>query len=76
MLIALNAPSKAWVCGRSLAGTEVRIQSGAWMIVSFEYCLLSGRGLHNRLMAVLPSVVCSISVIAKPRNKRPWPGVE
>jgi len=42
-----------------LLGLWVRIPPTAWMFVSCECCVLSGRGL-------LPSVVC-LSVIAKPR---------
>ena len=43
--ITVAARSEAWVCGRSLAGMRVRIPPGAWMSVSCECCVLSGRGL-------------------------------
>ena len=46
------------------------------MSVSCECCVLSGRGLCDRLIThsegVLLGVVC-LSVIAKPRKGTPWP---
>jgi hypothetical protein len=39
------ARSKAWVCGRSLAGKVGSNPAGAWMSGSCECCVLSGRGL-------------------------------
>jgi len=39
------AQSKVGVCGHSLAGTVVQIPPGAWMFVSWQCCVLSGRGL-------------------------------
>jgi hypothetical protein len=43
--IPAAARSKAWVCGRSLAGIAGSSPAGDWMCVSCEYCVLSGRGL-------------------------------
>jgi hypothetical protein len=43
--IPLSALSKASVCGRSLAGIAGSKIAGAWMSVSCECCVLSGRGL-------------------------------
>jgi hypothetical protein len=39
------ARSKAGVCGRSFAGIAGLNPAGAWMSVSCECCVLSGRGL-------------------------------
>jgi hypothetical protein len=45
-----------------LLGLRVRIPEGAWMSVSSEWCVFSGRGLYNGLITrpekLLPSVVC------------------
>ena len=41
-LILVAARSKAWVCGRLLAGIADRIPPGAWLSVSCACCLLSG----------------------------------
>ena len=41
----MAARSKAWSLACSLAGIAGSNVSGAWMPVSCEYCLLSGRGL-------------------------------
>jgi hypothetical protein len=35
----------AWVCGHLLAVLQVRIPPGAWMSVSYDCYVLSGRGL-------------------------------
>jgi hypothetical protein len=43
--IPVAARSKAWVYGRLLAGIWGSNPAGAWMSVSFECCMLSGRGL-------------------------------
>ena len=37
--------SKAWVCGHSVAGIAGSNPAGAWISVSCECCVLSGRGL-------------------------------
>jgi hypothetical protein len=42
--IPLAARSKAWVCGRLHAGVACSNPAGAWMSVSFESWVLSGRG--------------------------------
>jgi hypothetical protein len=42
--VPVAALSKAWVCGRSLAGIADSNPSGARMSVSCECCVLSGRG--------------------------------
>jgi hypothetical protein len=39
--------SKSCVCGLLLAVLQVRIPPGAWMSVSYEWCVLSGRGLSD-----------------------------
>jgi hypothetical protein len=44
------ARSKASACGRSLAGIVVVNPAGAWMSVSCECCVLSGRGLCDGLV--------------------------
>ena len=46
MLIPVAAQSKAWVCSRSLAGIAGSNPPppGAWLPVSCECCVLSGRG--------------------------------
>jgi hypothetical protein len=45
MPIPVAARSKGWVCGRWVAGTAGSNPAGAWMSVSCECCVLSGRGL-------------------------------
>jgi hypothetical protein len=47
------ALSKAWVSGRSIAGTVGSKPAGAWMVVSCECCVLSGRGLCVGLITSL-----------------------
>ena len=42
--------SKAWVCDHSLAGIADSNSAGAWISVSCECCLLSGRGLGDELI--------------------------
>jgi hypothetical protein len=39
------AQSKAWACGRSLAGIVGSNPAGEWICVSYECFVLSGRGL-------------------------------
>ena len=39
------ARCKTWVCGRSLAGIARSNPAGAWLSVSCDFCVLSGRGL-------------------------------
>ena len=45
MPIPVAARSKAWVCGRSLAGITGSNPAGAWMCGCCECCVLLGRGL-------------------------------
>jgi hypothetical protein len=62
------ARSKAWVCGRSLAGIAASNPTGV-MKVSFECCVLSGRGLCVGLITRPEEsyrVVC-LGVIVNPR---------
>ena len=47
MPIPVAAHSKAWVSGRSLAEIVDSNPAGAWMYVSSECCVLSGRGLGD-----------------------------
>ena len=77
MLIPVAARLKAWVCSRTLVGIVGSSPAGTWMFVSCECCVLSGRSLHraDHLSRFLPSVARSMSVIAKPRNGTPWPGI-
>ena len=44
--------SKAWVCGRSLAGIVAANPAGS-MDVCREYCVLVGRGLFDELFTRL-----------------------
>jgi len=45
MPIPVAAQSKAWVSGSTLAGIAGSNPAGAWMYVSSDCCVLSGRGL-------------------------------
>ena len=68
MPIAVVTRSKAWVCGRSVAGMAGSNPVGS-MVVSCECFVLSGIGLRradHSPRAVLPSAVC-LSMIVKPR---------
>jgi hypothetical protein len=47
--ISVAARSKAWVYGRSSAETVGSNPAGAWLSVSFECGMLSGRSLCFRL---------------------------
>ena len=68
----MAAPSKAWVCGRSLAGIVDLNPTGEWKSVSCMCCVMSRKdlcvGLITRPRGVLPSVVCPMSVIVKSRK--------
>jgi hypothetical protein len=69
------AGNKTWVCERSLAGISGSNPAGAWMCVSCECCVLSGRGLcdgHIARPEVTSSVVCQ-SVIMEPQQWGPRP---
>ena len=50
MPIPVAARSKAWVCGRSLAGIVGSKPAGVCMFVSGECYVLSGRGLCDELI--------------------------
>jgi hypothetical protein len=66
--------SKAWVCGRSLAGTAVSNPAGGTMSVSCECCVArqgSLRRADHCSRVVLQSVAC-LSVISKPQQ---WGGL-
>jgi hypothetical protein len=69
--IPVAARSKAWVCAVRLLGLWVRIPPGAWMSVSCECCVLSGRGLCDgpvtRLEESYRVVWRVLSVIVKPQ---------
>jgi hypothetical protein len=51
MPIMVAAPSKAWVCSSSLVGIAGSNPAEAWMSVSCESCMLSGRGIRDGLIA-------------------------
>jgi hypothetical protein len=69
--IPVVARSKAWVCGRTLAGVAGSNPAGGHRCLSLvKCCVLSGRSLRradHSSRAVLPSVVC-LSAIVKPRQ--------
>ena len=46
----MAAQFKAWVCRRLFAGIAGSNPAGAWMSVSFECFVLSGRGLCDELI--------------------------
>jgi hypothetical protein len=50
LLIPVAAHSKAWVCGRLLAGIVGSNHAGAWMSATGGCCVLSGRGVRIGLM--------------------------
>jgi len=60
-----------------LLGLWVRIPPGAWMCVSYECCVLSGRGLclsDHSSRGVLPSVVrLNVCGPESSITRRPWP---
>ena len=60
-----------------LLGLCVRISPGAWMsVVSVVCCQVEvSVWAYHSSRGVLPSVVCPMSVIAKPRKRRPCPGI-
>ena len=67
----LTARFKAWVCGHSPVGILGSNPAGAWMSVSSECFMLSGRGLCNVLIT-LPCVVCLI-VCDQETPRMMWP---
>jgi hypothetical protein len=48
--IPVAARSKAWVCGRSLAGIVGSNRAGNIDVSSVSVCVLSGRGLCDELI--------------------------
>ena len=74
--IPVTPRSKAWVCGRSLAGIVGSNPAGAWVSVSCECCVLSGRGLSSGWSHVHRSPTeCGVSECHHESStlKRPWP---
>jgi len=74
----VSAWSEAWVCGRSLAGIVGSNAAGGMdvclLLVLSVVRYMSLRRADHSSRGVLPSSVC-LSVILKPRNGRPWPGI-
>jgi hypothetical protein len=73
--IPVAEPSKAWVCTVRLLGLRVRIPPTAWMSVSCECCVLSGRGLCDGLVtrpeeSYRMRCVCDREALIM---RRPWP---
>jgi hypothetical protein len=69
--------SKAWVCSHLLASIVGSNPTGAWLSVSCECCVLSGRGLCVGLITraeesyrvwCLTKCDCEVLIV-----KRPWP---
>jgi hypothetical protein len=74
--IPVAARSKAWVCGRSLPGVAGSIPPGAWISVSCQCCVLSGRGLCDGLSLVQRSPTeCGVSECDREASimRRLWP---
>ena len=69
-------PVAARSAAARLLGLWVRIPPGAWMLLCFECCVLSGRGLCDKLITRpeqshrLWCVVCDLETFWM---KRPWP---
>jgi hypothetical protein len=72
--ILVSAWSKAWVCDLSLAGIAgSNPDEGMNVCLLSVLCVVSWRSLNlsdHSSRGVLPSVVCPVSVNAKPRNGR------
>jgi hypothetical protein len=65
--IPVAARSKAWVCGRSLAGITGSNPAGAWMsVVSVVSCHVEG--LITRQKKSLPTVVCLSVIVSVPTD--------
>ena len=56
------AGSKAWVCGRSLAGIAGWNPAETWMSFSLECCVWSGRGLCIGLIT-RPEESCGVGCV-------------
>jgi len=63
------------VYGHSFAGTAGSNTAGAWMSVSCECCVLSGRGIWVGLITRVESpTVCGVSEYNREASlRRPWP---
>jgi len=74
--IPVASQSKAWVCGRSLAGILDSNPAGSWMYTSCDYCLSSGRGICVGLIT-RPEKSYRVGVSACQSEasimRRPWP---
>jgi len=67
---------KAWVCDRLLAGIAGSNPAGAWMRVSCECCVLSGRCLYDGPIRPPESTTkCGVSECDREASimRRPWP---
>jgi len=71
--VPVAARSKASVCSRQYAGIVGSNPAWAWMFVTCG-CFVSLHRADHSSRGVLPNSVC-LSVIAKPRKGRPWPGI-
>jgi hypothetical protein len=71
--IPVAARSKAWVCGRSLAGIAVRIPPGAVISVSFECCQVEVSASGWSLVQRSPTE-CGMSECDREASimRRPW----
>ena len=65
---------QAWVCGHSCFGIAGSNLAGG-IDVSFECCYAVRRRADHSTREVVPNVVCTVSVIAKPLKGRPQPGI-
>jgi hypothetical protein len=70
--VPVAARSKAWVCGRSLVVIVGSNSAGDMVVVSVVCCQ---RLVGHTCRGGIPSVVCPLSVIAKPRKGRSRPGL-
>ena len=61
-------PLASWNCG-----VEARREHGCLPLVRVVCCQISLRQADHSSRGVLPSVMCPMSVIAKPRKGMPWP---
>jgi len=70
---------RRWSAAVRLLGLLVRILSGAWMLSSSEFlCVVKLRSLwrsDHLSSRVIQNLNYAMSVIAKRRKGRPWPGV-
>jgi hypothetical protein len=72
MPVPVSARSKAWVCGRWLAGIVGSNRTGAWTSVSCE-CVLSSRGLSFGLIVQRSPTECGLSGCDHESSKLRWP---